>query len=466
MPYVLGIHLGATATSAAIARREGGRWAAAMPVPLGGGGTRPAVTVPTVLCKVQDGTFVAGEPARSQELSHHEWVVRCFTRRVGDDAPMLVGNDFVPAQRLIATMIEWVADTVAQRQRHPPEHITVAHSTTWGLYRIHLVHQALGELGLGNVTLVPEPVAVGLDYASKQSIDDEATIAVGNIGGSGFDATVLRRRAPGFEIVGAPLDSPHPSGQDLDDEIFGHVRKTIGQQWDALDPSDARIRAAMIQLRTECVRAKETLSYQQQASLRVELPNVHTAIDLSRSHYEQLAREHLERVPELLLQVIQSSTVTSDDLAAVVLAGGSARIPLLRQLVTQRMQQAPQVDGVPELVGACGAALSAVAAVSTDRDRPATEETNVLMRIEGNDPAGPHSAGSLRVEPEEPPSPRPPIEVEPMYVEPPDERREFWFKILKLTLAALLILGGLWLTIFPPGGSAGQPLRPGTSQQK
>src|SRR5437870_4171704 len=98
MPYVLGIHLGGTATSAAIARRDGGQWGAAVPFPLGSG----VPTVPTVLCKVQDGSFVAGEPARRQELTHHEWVVRGFGKYLGDDTPLLVGSEFVPAQRLVA----------------------------------------------------------------------------------------------------------------------------------------------------------------------------------------------------------------------------------------------------------------------------------------------------------------------------------------------------------------------------
>ncbi|MFD0492192.1 hypothetical protein ACFQ0O_39780 [Saccharopolyspora spinosporotrichia] len=116
MPYVLGIHLGATATSAAIARREGGRWAAAAPVPLGSG----SAGVPTVLCRAQDGSYLAGEQAQRQELTHHQWVARGFTRRVGEDAPLLVGNDFVQPHALAATMIEWVADAVAHRQGHPP----------------------------------------------------------------------------------------------------------------------------------------------------------------------------------------------------------------------------------------------------------------------------------------------------------------------------------------------------------
>ncbi|EQD88097.1 Hsp70 protein [Saccharopolyspora erythraea NRRL 2338] len=462
MPYVLGIHLGATATSAAIARREGGRWAAAAPVPLGSG----SAGVPTVLCRAQDGSYLAGEQAQRQELTHHQWVARGFTRRVGEDAPLLVGNDFVQPHALAATMIEWVADAVAHRQGHPPEHIAVAHSANWGPHRTHVVHQALAQLGISDVTLLPEPVAVAMDYASKQRVDDGGAIAVGNIGGTGFDATVLRRRTPGFEVVGPPLDSPHPGGQDLDDALFEHIRAELGGLA-GLDVTDFNVRATLAQLRGDCVHARETLSFHPGATLRIHLPKVNTDFAVSRSRFEKLARTHLERVPELVLQAVQSANLTPGELDAVVLAGGVARTPLLKQLVQERLERQPLVDGAPELVAACGAAVSAVKAVSTEGDQAASmAETSVLMRIEAPDD-DPNLLDPLDDDVAE--SPRPPVEVEPMHIEPPDEKRQRLFKILKLTLAALLVIAGLIMTFYgtpSTGGLLGGAGGPAPQQQQ
>lgn len=476
MPYVLGVHLGATATSAAVARRDGGRWAAAAPFPLGNGGP----TVPTVLCRVQDGSFVAGEAAQRQEPDHHEWVARYFGRHIGDEVPLMVGSEFVTAHRLAATMIEWVADVVAHRQGHPPEHIAVAHSATWGPHRRHLVSQALTGLGLNDVTLVPEPLAVGLDYSDRQehaagqgSTDGEVLV-VGNIGGSAFDATVLRRQSGshplGFETVGSPLDGDHPNGQALDDEVFGLVRSELNGDLERFDVADPRTRAALFQLRAECTRAKEALSYQHDTTVRVELPGVRTQVALSRARYEQLARDHLEPVPDLLRQVTQSALIGSESPHAVVLAGGTARTPLVRQLVTQRLQQHAEVDSAPELVAARGAALSAVRVVSAATDRAgagvgAGAETSVLMRFEGSG----HDSGELDGDldlpdgQDVPEAPRPPVEVEPLYVEPPPDNRAF--KALKLSAAALLIALGLVLTFVQDWGEP-QNSKPGVVQQQ
>ncbi|GAA2817548.1 Hsp70 family protein [Saccharopolyspora taberi] len=436
MPYVLGIHLGATATSAAIARREGSRWTTGVPVPLGG-----TPTVPTVLCRAQDGSFLAGEHAQRQALTHHQWVARGFIDRVGDDAPLLIGSEFVAPQFLVATMVEWVADAVAHRQGQPPDHIALAHSAAWGPHRVRLVHQALAQLGISDVTLLPEPVAVAMDFADKQRVDEDGSVVVGNIGGSGFDATVLRRRRPGFEVVGPPLTSAHPSGQDLDDALFEHLRAELGGL-PGLDVSDPNVRAAVAHLRADCAQTREALSFHPGSTLRIHLPKVHTDFAVSRARYEKLARPHLERVPELVLQAVQSANLTPAELDAVVLAGGAARTPLLKQVVQERLELQPLVDAAPELVAASGAAVAAVSAVSAGTDQSeSVAETSVLMRIEADDP---DVIDPFEEEPAA--APRPAVEVEPMHIEPPDERRERTIKIVKLAVAALLIIGGLVLT--------------------
>jgi molecular chaperone DnaK len=453
MPYVLGIHLGGTATSAAIARRDGGRWGSAAPFPLGS----VSPTVPTVLCKVQDGSYVAGEPAQQQELTHHEWVVRGFGRWLGDDAPVLVGTEFVPVQHLVAIMIEWVADFVTHREGGPPEHIAVAHSTAWGPYRTHVVAQALAQLGLKDVTLLPEPIAVALDYASRQQMEDSAALAIGNVGASAFSATVLRRRGRGFDVVSPPLDTDHPGGQDLDDEIFRLLCAELGEQLEGLDHTDVRHRATVAQLRAECIRAKEALSHQPEAPIRVELPDLRTQVPLSRTQYETIARPHLERVPDLLLQAVQSATIELDQLDAVVLSGGTARTPLLKQLVSQRLRRPALVDVAPELVAARGAATAAVDVLSADTDKPAfVEETSVLRRLDGTG-----LAGDADGEEAEPVPPRPPVEVEPMPLDDEvDHRRRNMMRIIKLCVALILIVGGVGITVWQGIHNHGTPQSP------
>ncbi len=436
MPYVLGVHLGATGTAAATARRDGEQWTAATAFPLGSHGP----VVPTALCKQADGTFAAGDAALRYGPANQGQVARSFTRMVGDDIPLLVGDEFVAAHQLAARMIEWVADVVAFRMGRPPEHIVVAHSSSWGPYRAQVVNQALAQLRLSEVTFLPEPVAVAVDYANNQPVEDGGIVLVGNMGGSGFDATVLRRKDPGFVMIGSPLDSDHPSGTDLDDEVFSYVRAELASQLPQLDPYEPRTRDALAQIRGICGWAKETLSYQPEVAIPVALPQLRTEIRLSRSRFEQAAQHHLERVPELLLQVLHSSSLAVEEVDAVVLAGGASRIPLLRNLVSQKLEQPALVDSAPELVAARGAAVAAIAALPAETGRKQLgSETELVVRAQGSmlRDDEPEEERGARAE-------RPSVEIEPMYVEEPPPPHPAK-KIAKLTAAALFIVFGvLW----------------------
>ncbi|WP_051070014.1 Hsp70 family protein [Actinopolyspora halophila] len=494
MPYVLGVHLGTSTTSAAVMGRNGGRWTQAAPFPLGA--TRPAV--PSVVARSPDGGYLAGEAAAAKQAESHEWGCSGFVSALGEDAPLLLGGEFVHAHRLAATMIEWVADQVAHRHGHPAEHIAVTHSSAWGPHRTHLLHLALAELGLTDVTLMSEPLAVAVDYVTRQRVPNGGSIAVGNLGGSGSSAAVLRKDEPhesdgtargpgsGLEFLGTPVDSGEPAGSDLDDLVLERVRTDFGDSLGRLDPTEPRDRGAAIRLRAECSKAKEELSHRESSRVNVLLPASSGEVPLARAHYERLARPYLEWLPEMLVQAVQSASMSPEDLEAVVLAGGPARTPLLRNLVQQRLYETlpgletiespVRVDGSPELVAARGAACWAAEALSAATDRAvAGAETSVLMRVGDREDDSPSASpdeydvdgleaviddvsSDSTAEP-----PRPPVEVEPMHIEPPPQRKAL--KVVKLSLAALLIIFGLVMTIVQGFGESQQTAPPGVMQQ-
>ncbi|SDP93420.1 Hsp70 protein [Actinopolyspora xinjiangensis] len=494
MPYVLGVHLGATSTSAAVVVRDGGQWAPPAPFPLGSA----RAEVPTALGRLPDGTRLAGEAAASRAAESPEWVCTDFVTEVGTDTPLLLGGEFVPPHRLAASMVEWVADQVANRYGYPAEHIAVSHGACWGTHRTHRLHRALAELGLTDVTLLPEPLAVATDYVSRQPVSPGRSIAVGNVGGSGADATVLRRgesrwgegsvRGPGaeLELRGVTVSGSRPAGRELDDLVLEQLRAELGEPLAELDPFEARHRAAAAHLRAECTRVREELSTRESAAANVVLPSFSGEVPLARLRYEELARPHLELLPEKLAQAVQSASLVPDDLEAVVLAGGPTRTPLLRRLVRERLHErspaaegagiAVRVDGSPELVAARGAAYCAVDVLSAATDRAAARaETSVLVRVDDSvaeaehvqhydyDPMNeqaveaPVDAADRSARP-----PRPPVEVEPMHIEPPPKRKAV--KIVKLSLAAILIIFGLVMT-FVQGFGGQQPEQPGVLRQ-
>jgi molecular chaperone DnaK len=354
MSYQLGIDLGTTYTAAAICRGSERAPADADVVTLGA----RSATIASVLYLADDGAVLVGEAAERRALTDPDRVVREFKRRIGDEIPLMIGGRPYQAHELGARMIRWVVDLVSEREGGPPRRIAVTHPASWGAHKKDLLGRSLRDVGL-TVTFLAEPQAAAVSYASAERVDAGSTVAVYDLGGGTFDAAVVRKNNNGtFELLGQPEGIERLGGVDFDEVVFGHVRDSLGGQLDNLDPEDPDVLSAVARLRRECVEAKEALSSDTEATIPVLLPDLRTQTRLVRAEFEAMIRPALEETIVALRRAVSSAGLRPDDLSAVLLVGGSSRIPLVSQLVSDELGRPVAVDADPKTAIAMGAALA------------------------------------------------------------------------------------------------------------
>ncbi|MFB9382794.1 Hsp70 family protein [Pseudonocardia petroleophila] len=353
MAYQLGIDLGTTWTAAAVCRDGQER-----PELLHLGGASSAVA--TVVFRAADGGLVLGEAAQRRALTEPRRVAREFKRRIGDDTPMVVGGEPMTAAELCARFVAWVVDEAARREGSPAESIAVTHPVEWGEHKRATFADALAAVGLGHAAFLTEPQAAAVGYASTERIEPGGIVGVYDLGGGTFDAAVVRKLADGgFALLGSPTGIERLGGVDFDDAILAHVRTALGPAWGELDAADASVQAAVAGLRRECTAAKEALSADTEVLVPVMLPGTHTQVRLGRAEFEDMIRPSVGETVEALRRAVDSAGLTPADLDAVLLVGGSSRIPLVSQLVSAELGRSISVDADPKGVVAAGAALTA-----------------------------------------------------------------------------------------------------------
>ncbi|WP_163166720.1 Hsp70 family protein [Arthrobacter sp. Alg241-R88] len=357
MSYVLAIDVGTSFTAAAVVRFHDG--AAPVPecLPLGLRGS----AVPSVVYYPEEGPVLVGEAAERRGLDSPGRVVREFKRRVGDAVPISVGMRSLPAEDVFATMARWVADRATEREAEPPSEIILTHPAAWGAHRTSLIKDALAAAGLGKVTLLSEPEAAALHYASQVRVEAGSTIAVYDLGGGTFDTAVLRKTASNrFELLGRPEGFEDLGGADFDAALFRFVAENTGGALAELDTAEPGVLAALARLRRECVEAKEALSSDSEASISVLLPGIQQQVRLVRPEFEALIEEHIRDTVDALEQSLGQLELGPPDLTAVLLIGGSSRIPLVAQLISEQLDRPIAVDADPKSSICLGAAVSAV----------------------------------------------------------------------------------------------------------
>jgi molecular chaperone DnaK (HSP70) len=348
--YTLGIDVGSTYTAAAVWRQ--GR---AETVPLG----ERAHSIPSALFLRDDGVMLVGEAAHRRGATDPSRIAREFKRRLGDDAPLFLEDQEVSAHELTGYLVRWVVDKVGEREGDPPAHVTLTCPATWGDYRRQLMTEAAATARLTDVGLLAEPVAAAAYYASRERLDPGALVAVYDLGGGTFDATVVRKTDKGFEIRGDPLGDETIGGTDFDEVVMNHIKMVLGAQWTAIDSADPSVLALLAQVRARAVEAKEALSSDVEATIPVVLPDFSRDVRITRGEFEAGIRISVLRTVDTLAQTVAAAGVEPADLHAVLLVGGSSRIPLVSRLIASELGVAVAVDAHPKYAVCLGAAISA-----------------------------------------------------------------------------------------------------------
>ncbi|MEV8443525.1 Hsp70 family protein [Actinosynnema sp. NPDC051121] len=356
MHYAVGIDLGTTFASAAVSDAAGTRM-----VPLS-----PDIVVPSLAYCTPDGTLLTGTaagdaPADPQRLG------RGFKRRLGDPTPLLLGGRAYTPTALMAAQLRAVLDQVTAAMGGPPASIVLTCPAIWGPYRREQFAEVPRLAGVTDFGLITEPEAAATHYSRERALGDGEVVAVYDLGGGTLDTTVLRMRSGGMDILGTPEGLEHLGGMALDDALFTHLDERLDGAIGRLDPTDPAQASALARIRALCVRTKVELSTEPDVALTVPLPSGPRDVTITRPEFDAVIRPSLELTVGTLRRTVASAGLRDDELSAVLLAGGSSQVPLVRQLLSEAFEKPVRAAHHPKFTVALGAAAIAARALADPR---------------------------------------------------------------------------------------------------
>jgi len=256
-------------------------------------GDRSVVTPATVYVR-EDGTLITGEAANLRAVSKPDRVSREFKRRLGNPTPVVLGGQPHAVTALLGALLRDVVAKVEKTEGAAPERVVLTHPANWGPFRRALFEEVPQHAGLESPTLVTEPEAAAAHYAASRQLADGDIVAVYDLGGGTFDATILRKLPGGVEILGTPEGIERLGGVDFDEAILSFVDYAADGALGELDLRDSQTTVALARLRQDCILAKEALSVDTETVVPVFLPGRHFDVRISRSEFEDMVRAPIE----------------------------------------------------------------------------------------------------------------------------------------------------------------------------
>ena len=230
--------------------------------------------------------------------------------------------------------------------------------------------------GLEVLRIVNEPTAAALAYGIGLDPDEEKTVAVYDLGGGTFDISILRIQQGIFEVLSTNGDT-YLGGDDLDRAVVDHWTTTFGLS--AAFHTNPHLQQ---QLRLAAEMAKKYLS--QHGDFTTHLTDEtgqNTTVTLTRAQFNDLIRPLVERTITACRQAVADAKLTTK-LDAVLLVGGSTRVPLVYDAVSEFFGQPANNSLNPDEVVALGAAIQADILAGNRRDVLLLDVTPLTLGIE------------------------------------------------------------------------------------
>ncbi|ARJ06957.1 chaperone protein DnaK [Cnuibacter physcomitrellae] len=345
-------------------------------------------TTPSVVAFTKDGEVLVGETAKRQAVTNVDRTISSVKRHMGTDWTVEIdGKKYTPQEisaRILAKLKRdaesYLGDTVTDAVITVPAYFNDAERQAT---------KDAGEIaGLNVLRIINEPTAAALAYGLDKGKEDEL-ILVFDLGGGTFDVSLLEvGKDDDFSTiqVRATAGDNRLGGDDWDQRIVDYLIKNF-KDTTGVDVSKDKI--ALQRLKEAAEQAKKELSSGMSASITLpylsltENGPANLDVTLTRAKFEELTSDLLARTEKPFRDVIAEAGVSVNDIAHVVLVGGSTRMPAVVELVRKLTGGKEPNKGVnPDEVVAVGAALQAGVLKGERKDVLLIDVTPLSLGIE------------------------------------------------------------------------------------
>lgn len=348
MSRIMGIDLGTTNSAVAVFEKNG---PTIVPNNLG-----ERIT-PSVVGFSKNGEILVGKKAKRGAVMNVGRTVFSVKRHMGTDYRIdIEGKKYTPQeisgmilQKLKADVEDFFGETVDQAVITVPAYFTDTQRQAT---------KDAGEIaGLKVRRIIDEPTAAALAYGLDKEKDQ--ILLVYDFGGGTFDVSIIEVMSGVFQVRAIQGDTKL-GGDDIDRIVMEHLISEFQQQHDIDLKNDPiaiqRLREAAEEAKIELSELKETHISVEAVTMSDKGP-LSLETTLTRERFEQLIGDVARSTIDPMMKAIADAKLKPEEIDAVLLVGGTTRIPLVRQLVQEKLGKQPSRDISPEEVVAMGAAV-------------------------------------------------------------------------------------------------------------
>ena len=373
MGKIIGIDLGTT--NSCVAVMEGGK-----PVVIPNSeGNR---TTPSVVAFSKDGERLVGQIAKRQAITNPDHTIMSIKRKMGTAEKVKIDDDSFTPQEISAMILQKLKADAESYLGTKVNQAVITVPAYFNDSQRQATKDAGKIAGLDVLRIINEPTAAALAFGMDKEQDEK--IMIYDLGGGTFDVSILDIGDGVFEVL-ATNGNTHLGGDDFDQRIIDYLLAEFKKS-EGIDLSTDKM--AMQRLKEAAEKAKIELSQMQQT--QINLPFItadstgpkHLDVTLTRAKFEELISDLVEKTRVPVENALKDAKLTADDIAKVLLVGGSTRVPCVQEMVKKITGKEPDKGINPDECVAIGAAIQGGVLSGDVKDLVLLDVTPLSLGIE------------------------------------------------------------------------------------
>ena len=303
---------------------------------------------PSVVSVTEDGSVVTGQIAKERLITHPKDTAFSFKKNMGSDQKYnLGGKTFLP-EELSGFLVSAIVEDAKEYMGEEIKDVIISVPAYFHDKQRVATKRAGALAGVNVKRIVNEPSAAAL--ASYFDTQNEQLFLVFDFGGGTLDVSIVDCFDTMVEILAVSGDN-HLGGDDFNEAVVDGFLREHQLQRENLSEKEYAI------LLRQAEKCKIALSTEQEVKMTAVLGG-----QTYQSVYtnERMMRESSavwKRIQTVLRHVLRDSCVELEDIDAVIMAGGSGKMPLVQSYMEQLFEQTPLVTGFSDQLIARGLGL-------------------------------------------------------------------------------------------------------------
>ena len=299
-------------------------------------------SLPSAVFVEDNGNILVGQAAMNSRKRRPQNFRMEFKRDLGQDIPIVLGNASFLPEDFYTELFRHMKASAGKMSSESIETACLTCPAAFGKKKREKVLRAAREAGFFNVQLVDEPSAAAMSFKEDGVLSGSKKLLIYDFGGGTFDVSLLAYDNGRFSLMTEPSGLERCGGIDIDRMIFEDMQKCIAPETLAAISKDSKRAMRMnVQLSELAVKAKHHLSTASVYEEYIEVGMDDFEYTLTLDKLNTMIAGMAGQTIDVCRKVVEDAGIKMKDLSAVLMVGGTSRVPLVRNMVKQMAAGVP-----------------------------------------------------------------------------------------------------------------------------